>query len=710
MSLTSLTFGGVEYLSSCVMGSLSISKETDGGVHTLSCQIEATAGACPVSVGAAVVCTGYSATLFTGYVSRTSPKLQSIRDGVVWNVWTISCQDDTRYMEATQTGQAVFDNVYDGEILRTLAATYLTGFDTSNVSDIILIPAIDLSGKTIRECFDEITKMAGAIWYLQPGKVLWYHSIGDVLAPFGLAADADGVSAKAVKADDLEVTEEFTRPVNKCYVRNMLAEAVAQETYTPAASGDDGDVQRASSTSEYPPTGAYTVTSNATTMVARRQKVMPSTGQLTRAISGSQSGHVYKSGASYPPGGDAVADPGGDKIAARTYAGGQYDVVVAVLFFDTSALPDDCEVTGCQLDGDLEYSDGGDGAQFSLGWYNGSNAPVSVEDYTSSTSESAYSYTNLSGSISLPLALKSPNSYVSRTGYTGLRMFIKCPDGAPSGANYAILGSGQLIVDYSYGGTSYKVTCALVRFDTAALPATAEVTGATLSLKITAKADADAAQVGLEWISDPGALGNEDWTNTPAETAYAYKLLSELSVGSWSIPLLSPAANIALAGYTALRIHIKTPSTPTGDNSLTLGTVDSVASPLGDDHPTLVVSYVPGAMIEGDYSDAASIAAYGTFEKSILNTQLVSEAEADLQAQGEVLRAAYPTKVIKATCSDYGLDIGQHVHFLSSQLGLNASYVIRKLQARWITGDELQFTIEAGDYRPDLIRYLRGAT
>jgi hypothetical protein len=183
---------------------------------------------------------------------------------------------------------------------------------------------------------------------------------------------------------------------------------------------------------------------------------------LTFSVSaGGDDGDVSVAGAQaagYPPSGAAAPNASGSVFTAgRRLAWGEFEVLTALLRFDTSALPDNATVTSVRLR--LHVTGTADANDRSLvgEWYSTANWPIDATDWTLSAGANALpgaDITALVKNATAELNLTGPAG-ISLNGYTGLRLGIS--GGQPSGDNYVQISAlehpgkpePQLIVTYT---------------------------------------------------------------------------------------------------------------------------------------------------------------------------------------------------------------------------------------------------------------------
>lgn len=283
------------------------------------------------------------------------------------------------------------------------------------------------------------------------------------------------------------------------------------------------------------------------------------------------------------------------------------------------------------------------------------------------------------------------------------------------GEPYFLLYKATSAPVYSYGQF-------LVRFNTASIPDDAEVLSADLILTVrrsTTTIDENAMYIGGQYYSF-STIASTDYISTglPNANAFAYRPTKPFAAGVYeqvTFPL-SNLSNINKTGFTGFRIALDKWTSGAFPNVLIPGPgVDqdmriAEATTPTDRRPVLRVTYRPAraARITGSHTDAASVAAYGVFERTITDESIKTTGEAALRAEVETRRFGYPVRSINVTFDRDGLRVGDTVTFNSSLLGISSAYVVKSLRLRWpARQDVTRYTAELGEFRPDLIQFLR---
>jgi hypothetical protein len=159
----------------------------------------------------------------------------------------------------------------------------------------------------------------------------------------------------------------------------------------------------------------------------------------------------------YPPsGGAAVSSTGSVATAGRRLAFGNYSVLVPLLRFDTSGLPDGATITSATLRVFVTGKADGDNRSLMAEWYPASSWPIDAADFSLDSTGSA-----LAGSDITAITVGGVNSFVltglssvSTTGMTALRLHVS--GGQPAGDNYVQMAAfenanpeAQLVVTWT---------------------------------------------------------------------------------------------------------------------------------------------------------------------------------------------------------------------------------------------------------------------
>jgi hypothetical protein len=140
-----------------------------------------------------------------------------------------------------------------------------------------------------------------------------------------------------------------------------------------------------------------------------------------------------------------------------------------------------------------------------------------------------------------------------------------------------------------------------------------------------------------------------------------------------------------------------------GTNSVTFGARDGPAS-----YPKMEVSYVMTSEdVVGSYVDAASVATYGTIQRTIIERSIETTEEADLRAEYEAAVNAHPSTSLSMQWRQDGINLGESVPVELAAAGVSGSYVARKISMKWVSYDETIYSAELGRLRPDLVRLIR---
>jgi glucose/arabinose dehydrogenase/PKD repeat protein len=180
---------------------------------------------------------------------------------------------------------------------------------------------------------------------------------------------------------------------------------------------------------------------------------------------GGDDGDVGASGpqsSGYPPSAVSANPAGTVTTVGRRLAFGEFDVLVPLLRFDTSSLPDGATIASATLRLYVNLKQDQDNRSLQAEWYPGSNWPIDTADYSLSSTSTALPGTDITAiptGQTTDFALTGPAN-VSTTGQTALRLHLS--GGAPAGDNYlqlssfehATLPEAQLVVTYTLGSAT----------------------------------------------------------------------------------------------------------------------------------------------------------------------------------------------------------------------------------------------------------------
>lgn len=294
----------------------------------------------------------------------------------------------------------------------------------------------------------------------------------------------------------------------------------------------------------------------------------------------------------------------------------------------------------------------------------------------------------------------------------------------PPDENLTVNTNGHVLILFSSCNLvtdAYSFSNGFIRFSVSGIPSGATIVSATLRLYGVQTSGIYTRVIGGDYFpSASWPIGVEDYLRTPAvatgytPTAVDWMDLAPLNLGGFGgvptlleLPLIN-LNNIPSTGYVGFRLFVGDLAAGISDSyQLEIASFDS---PTARYRPVLVVAYQEPqpAPIAGYAEDAASIALYGTFAKTITDASVTTVGEADARAAVETVRYGWPRQSINCTFDRDGLNVGDTVHFTSSLLGIDDEFVVKRLRIRWpATQDKTRYSAELGEFRPDLIDYLR---
>ncbi len=589
--------------------------------------------------------------------------------------YEITARDWQGLLDNRTTGLAVYSNMYDGDIIRELVSRFAPGVTVGRADNIILIERIDLSSLQVTEAIRRVAQLAQAEWNLDGTKALFYFDPDTVGAPFGLSDQPDDVelfpllSSSELEADASELANDVT-------VANKAAVTTTTQTFTAAASGDDGDVKRDGTT--WPPTGAFTVDSTSASARAERTRLNTTTVTGTFGVA-SGPNSIQRTGLRWPPTNETMGTSNTCEQSAylQGFIDGQpvYQYVQRTVSYnmDTSTIPANAVIRSATLRVNISFVWGGATDMWFDGWNLRFNPPADI----------TIAHTAVPG---------------------GLTPVTFSLEGFPQGTvNTVTINSVQLDVTYETTAVSYTSRVGLFSWDTSSIPDGAQVLSATAGLTVSdvQKTTADSpvlrheAYAGSNWPID-----SADWTATAAGASVA---LSGITAGQRLRLPVSPGA-VSLTGRTGIRVHVDTGGVaPTGTNYVAFSTADAASN-----KPTLDVEY---ADLTGYFSaratDDASIAQYGTRAISVIDSRITSQSEAQLRAQLLIAQRAQPAYRLRAAWIKDGAGRGGTVFVKLVRFGFERPMIVRTLTLSWVTPSVTRYEGDLGEYRRDLVDLLR---
>jgi len=116
---------------------------------------------------------------------------------------------------------------------------------------------------------------------------------------------------------------------------------------------------------------------------------------------------------------------------------------------------------------------------------------------------------------------------------------------------------------------------------------------------------------------------------------------------------------------------------------------------------------VGGIHIEASYTDPISVGQYGEYATAVVDEQIATAFDASLRAKSTVLKYAYPIEQGGFTLWRDGLAVGQKIHIVEENLGIDGDYTIRAISLQWETQDLVRYDVQFGAAKPDLELILR---
>lgn len=139
---------------------------------------------------------------------------------------------------------------------------------------------------------------------------------------------------------------------------------------------------------------------------------------------------------------------------------------------------------------------------------------------------------------------------------------------------------------------NYNQSNILIKWNTASLPDTANITSATLRTYVISKANADSLSIAMDWRVLDGT--SSDFSHAPLTTAHSGTAISAITASQTYDFALTNLSNISKTGYTGVRLHVTeraSDAAPTGNNNIVIASVDNTIQV----EPQLIVTYTLGS-------------------------------------------------------------------------------------------------------------------
>jgi len=675
VKVTSITIGGVEWISSVLADGTEIEWQTGGNIANATIYVQDTpAQVQTITEQSEVIIYSGSTKLYGGYISRI--EYQSITPSPASTPLmraTLTCQDYSVLLDRVFISSEEYASQTDEAILDDLFSTYLSEISTTDVNTVETITSLTLENVSLRRAVEMIVDRSGADWYVDADKHLQYWDPS--------AASKSTLIARE-NIDELGDWDEdgFANWTYHDHVTYTAATAKLAENSDTSYHYMQDSAVTASTSKDY----VFEVEAKADERT-----------WIRLVINGSYAYFDLGNGAI-----GNVSD--GDSASITEVQSGRYKCRLRFTPGDTSIAPAVHLSTG---NGSSSYA-GTDG----YGAYIYSGVLRDGDGFLLESFQYAKEFTTPANKVTVvgELTDYTQTDTYSLTTYddNGTAYILGSAGWPPSGT--AGGGSGAVRHAAGYNGSSYDRRLCLLRFDTSALPDDCVIISARLILTCSA-VNSDTATncegIGVEYY-DPAnwPIDGGDYTNTESNTAWGYSKHSPSAGTATAFDLKNPDSNISRTGYTAFRIHTKFSGTPDG-----LWDISYYNSQAGDNTvPRLEITYMATSGPSATVEDTASQTNYGrTFERTIVDTNISTSGEATLRGNVELAQYAWAQESGSITFRADGLDIKDTLRIISTTYAINSSYAIRRLTARWITPELTEYTAEFGDWRPDLIKMLR---
>jgi len=677
VKVTSITIGGVEWISGVLADGTEIEWQTGGNIANATIYVQDTpADVQTITEQSEVIIYSGSTKLYGGYISRI--EYQSITPSPASTPLmraTLTCQDYSVLLDRVFISSEEYASQTDEAILDDLFSTYLSEISTADVNAVETITSLTLENVSLRRAVEMIVDRSGADWYVDANKHLQYWD-----------SSSAGESTILLR-EDITTLGDYS-------ATDFAGWATDGASYTAACLKLSED---SSSGLHYMQASAVSASASSDYIFEVEAKADERTWIVLTTTAGPK--YAY-----FDLGNGAVGATEASTTASITEVNsGRYRCRIRFPSPDTSWAP---VVRLAAGNGTSSYA-GTDG----YGAYIYSGVLRDGDGFLLESFQYAKDFTTPANKVTVVGELTDSSSSVTST------ITVNADNGyarIPTSASWPPTGTAEAGTPYAghrggyWGSGEYTRNVCLLRFDTSAVPADAMVTTARLYLTCLRIVTDDATNcegIGIEWYDASNwPIDASDYTNTESNSAWGYSKHSPTVDAVSTFDLKDADSNINRSGYTGLRIHTKFSGTPDGEWN-----VGYYASNAGDNRvPKLEITYTEKTGPNATVQDTSSQTSYGrTFERTIVDTAISTSGEATLRGNVELAQYAWAQESGSITFRADGLDIKDTLRIISTTYAINSTYAIRRLSARWITPEVTEYTAEFGDWRPDLIKMLR---
>lgn len=222
MTTLTLTIGGADFLPQYKTGSIKITEQIQNQGNTLNLQItKTTLQSAPVS-GQEIMLMDGARTLFSGYITKTTPQEYGIGSFVLYKVEAM----DQTYILANKEAQASYENMTLGDIVADLLLTIDAGYGITGTNVVTGPPitTINFNHISIRQCFENLGKVTGYIWWIDYDKDVHFINPAG-----GLNLAPESLTDAVKNHESIVLTTDITQIKNDIIVQGGTQESANYE-------------------------------------------------------------------------------------------------------------------------------------------------------------------------------------------------------------------------------------------------------------------------------------------------------------------------------------------------------------------------------------------------------------------------------------------------------------------------------------------------